>query len=213
MATFTHQCPHCLTEHIALRIVAARDFSQWHGVLHLSCPKCRMPSAALIEIKRTDYGAQVSQWMGIEADVAAVVHIRGFWPAPPAPLIPEHLPNAIECALFQAEHNFPVVGNEEAAGTMYRKALDLGLKALAPDVDGNLKKRIDKMVETHLLTPALGMWAHEIRLLGNDSAHDEEPPTRDELTALRNFTNLVMQYLFTLPKMVELRKATPTENK
>jgi hypothetical protein len=130
-----------------------------------------------------------------------------FWPDAPGPLIPENLPSDVERVYLQAERNFPIAGNEEAAGTMYRKALDIGLKIIAPSVTGVLKARIATLVKQNLLTPSLGEWADQIRLLGNDTAHEIDQPTREELEALRNFSDLVLRYLFTLPGMVAARKA------
>jgi hypothetical protein len=130
-----------------------------------------------------------------------------FWPVPPGLLIPENLPSDVERIYIQAERNFPIMGNEEAAGTMYRKALDVGLKIIAPTVTGILKARIATLVQQNLLTPSLGEWADQIRLLGNDTAHEIDQPTRDEIVALRNFSDLVLRYLFTLPAMVTARKA------
>jgi hypothetical protein len=207
MAILTHKCPHCLTEHIALKVVAITPLGDWDAIAHLSCPKCYLPSAARLLVDQLNIAIRVGDWLREHGDLADGWRVFNFWPAIPGPSIPDHLPEAVGGALLQAERNYPVEGNEEAAGTMYRKALDVGLKTLAPDVSGTLQRRIDKMVEQHVLTPDLGTWAHQIRLLGNESAHDEEAPDRDELEALRNFTNLALQYLFTLPKMVELRKA------
>jgi hypothetical protein len=121
-------------------------------------------------------------------------------------LIPENLPADVERIYIQAERNFPVAGNEEAAGTMYRKALDVGLTIIAPTVTGILKTRIAKLVQQNLLTPSLGEWADQIRLLGNETAHEIDH-TRDELESLRNFSDLVLRYLFTLPALVTARKA------
>jgi hypothetical protein len=42
--------------------------------------------------------------------------------------------------------------------------------------------------------------------MGNDAAHEVDPPTREELADLRSFTEMVMRYLFTLPAMVIARK-------
>jgi hypothetical protein len=98
-------------------------------------------------------------------------------------------------------------GNEEAAGTMYRKALDVGLKLVAPTVTGTLKARIATLVQQHILTQALGEWAEQIRLLGNEAAHEIDQPTREEVKALRNFSDLVLRYLFTLPAMVATKRA------
>ena len=58
-----------------------------------------------------------------------------------------------------------------------------------------------------MLTESLGEWADQIRLLGNDSAHELDQPTREDIEALRNFSDLVLRYLFTLPAMVAARKA------
>ena len=78
---------------------------------------------------------------------------------------------------------------------------------IAPSVTGLLKPRIAKLVQQNLLTPALGEWAEQIRLLGNEAAHEIDQPTREEVEALRNFSDLVLRYLFTLPAMVAARKA------
>lgn len=90
---------------------------------------------------------------------------------------------------------------------MYRKALDIALKEVASDVKGTLAARITELVKKNLLTPSLGEWADQIRLLGNESAHESDQPTREELESLRNFSNLVLQYLFTLPAKVKARKS------
>ncbi len=87
---------------------------------------------------------------------------------------------------------------------MYRKTIDLGLKAIDATIKGTLEKRIDKLVDQGRLTRSIGEWAHQIRSLGNDSAHEDTPPSRDEIIALRKFTSLSLQYLFTLPEMVRL---------
>ena len=150
-------------------------------------------AVARVDWGRRDFG---SQWKLVD-----------FWPVPPPLQIPEHLPKEVERVYLQAERNFPIMGNEEAAGTMYRKALDIGLKIIAPNVTGVLKTRIAELVKQNLITPSLGEWADQIRLLGNDSAHEIDQPTREEVDALRNFSDLVLRYLFTLPAMVAARKA------
>jgi hypothetical protein len=88
------------------------------------------------------------------------------------------------------------------------------LKKISPDASGTLAARIKKLAAEHKLTPAIAEWADHIRELGNESAHEDKPPSKEDLTALRSITDMVMRYLFTLPKMVELRKAeTITEAK
>jgi len=89
---------------------------------------------------------------------------------------------------------------------MYRKALDVGLKKIDPEAKGVLAKRIEKLAADGKLTADIQEWSGHIRVLGNEAAHDEEPPTREELKDLRSFTEMVMRYLFTLPAMVSARK-------
>jgi hypothetical protein len=132
-----------------------------------------------------------------------------FWPAVPEPIIPGHLPSDVERAYLQAERNFPIEGNEDAAGTMYRKALDVGLKKIDPTLTGMLGAKLKKLGDAGKLTPDILEWADQIRELGNEAAHDEAQPTREDLATLRAFTEMVMRYLFTLPGMVAERRADP----
>ena len=152
----------------------------------------------------------VDEWLRHQGDLlVARWVVERFWPEPPRLLVPEALPPDVERIYLQAERNFPTEGNEEAAGTMYRKALDVGLKKIDPAAKGTLAARIKNLAAAGKLTPDIAEWADHVRDLGNEAAHDEEPPTRPELADLRNFTEMVMRYLFSLPAMVSARKAQP----
>jgi hypothetical protein len=208
MAIVVITCPHCSVERLAFPVQHTARVSSGKGALFLQCPHCQLPVCAVIDVigssprpldELKNYGSTLQdQGWGIVS----------IWPEPPEPQIADHVPAEVARVMLQAERNFPTAGNEEAAGTMYRKALDVGLKIVAPDAKGTLAARIDALVQKNLLTPSLGAWSHQIRLLGNDTAHEIEAPMRDELTALRDFTDLVLRYLFTLPKMVEIRKGS-----
>ena len=132
--------------------------------------------------------------------------IAKFWPEPPGPIIPELLPPDVERVYLQAERNFPINGNEEAAGTMYRKALDVALKKIDPTLSGMLGPRIKKLADAGKLTPDIAEWSRTIKDTGNDAAHEEAPITRDELTHLRSFSEMVLRYLFSLPGAVKKRR-------
>ena len=68
---------------------------------------------------------------------------------------------------------------------------------------GTLYNRIEEAAKKQDLTPALAEWAHQIRLGGNDAAHEEEPISKNDAEELSKFTRLVFLYLFTLPGMLE----------
>jgi hypothetical protein len=207
MATFTHKCPHCLTEHIALRVRVGHAVKPNNYGAHLDCPKCNKPSCAMLVMGSSGQNMQPPQWDQHQVDLTLYGWTaEQFWPPPPAPVIPEHLPTDVERIYLQAERNFQIEGNEEAAGTMYRKALDVGLKKIDPNMTGMLAARIKKLAAANRLTPDIAEWADHVRDLGNDAAHEENPPTRQELTDLRNFTEMVMRYLFSLPALVTSRR-------
>jgi hypothetical protein len=97
--------------------------------------------------------------------------------------------------------------NFDAAGTMFGKALDTGLKRLHPDGKGTLERRIDNLPDLLGITPAMKEWAHQIRRLRNDAAHEEEPFSPEETATLQSFTEVFLTYAFTLPAMLEVRRA------
>ena len=102
-------------------------------------------------------------------------------------------------------------GNWDAAGLMFRRALEAGLKIKFPDIKGTLYERIEKAAEQQKLTPDLAAWSHEVRLGGNDAAHDEEPFDKEDAERLSTFTRLVLLYLFTLPGMLDEARGAPAD--
>ena len=95
-----------------------------------------------------------------------------------------------------------LAGNWTAAGMMFRKALETALKAKFPDITGKLVVRIDTAAKAGDLTQDMAEWAHQIRLLGNDATHEEEPFSEEDARSMHAFTDLMLQYLFTLPGMM-----------
>ncbi len=126
-------------------------------------------------------------------------------------MIPELLPPDVERIYLQAERNFPIKGNEEAAGAMYGKSLDIGLKKIDPKLTGMLGQKIKKLSADGKLTTDISEWSQQIRDIRNDAVHEEDPVTREELIALRNFSEMVLRYLFTLPNAVRKRRGEKLE--
>jgi hypothetical protein len=205
MAILSHKCPHCLVEAVGLHVVHCSN-KQNKRFVSLVCPKCKMPSAAelLNHHATSDVESLLQNTGGDILDFGWIVH--EFWPEPPKPSIPENLPPDVERVYLQAERNFPIDGNEEAAGTMYGKALDVGLKKIDPSLSGMLGPRIKKLALAGKLTSDIAEWSDNIRDIRNDAVHEETPISRSELTELRNFSEMVLRYLFTLPGAVKKRR-------
>lgn len=90
---------------------------------------------------------------------------------------------------------------------MFRKALDISIKQLNPGGKGNLYNRIESLPQSVGVTEAMKAWAHEIRDLGNNAAHEGEPFKEDEAKNLYLFTYMFLRFAYTLPGMIAERKA------
>jgi hypothetical protein len=137
--------------------------------------------------------------------------VQSFWPKPQPTRIPEYLPDVVARAFRQGETNLGIADHEEAAATMFRRALDTALKLKFPEMKGDLNKKIIKLAETHVIPATLAEWAHEVRGIGNDGAHDLEGCSQDDAEAARDFVDAVLRYLFSLPGMIAARRPEASE--
>ncbi len=119
--------------------------------------------------------------------------------------IPEHLPEHAEQYFKQGIDSLRQK-NFDAAGAMFRKTLESGLKSLFGHSGAPLYKLIERAAQEGRLTHDLEAWANEIRISGNSAVHDDKPFSEEETVQLEEFTRLVMTYLFTLPKKLSLAK-------
>lgn len=120
---------------------------------------------------------------------------------------PDFTPDNVAGFFFQGEESFRSK-HFDAAGAMYRKALDTATLNIDPDLKGkNLYQRIEALADQFAITPAMRDWAHGIRSLGNDAVHDEVPFTEDQAKDLQTFTELFLTYVYTLLGMLAQRQA------
>jgi len=207
MAALTHDCPHCGTKSTFFPIHAAavnpRVRFDWSALA--TCAICSGPLA----IRVNSHGASDPSQGPHTLNATPNFEIIAIYPSNVKTEVPEHLHSEVAGPFMQAvearqrEHY-------DAAGAMYRKALDVALKKIDPQLKGNLASRIEKLAANNLLTPSLKEWAHTVRIDGNDATHDEDPFKKEEADQLHFFTQLVLTYLFTLPEQVKQRRAMKT---
>ncbi len=116
---------------------------------------------------------------------------------------PEHYPEAIGRYWLQAKKNLTEKG-WDAAAVMARSALQLALREHKA-VGSNLKQEIDYLATKGLLPPLMQEWAHNVRELGNDSAHpkpDQPATTSRDAVDIVKFLDFLLEYLYTLPKRI-----------
>lgn len=220
-SAFVITCPWCEAEKATFRVFGARPCieqrfaSSGYNAVSIAavCEICDMPIIIAADEVRTgasyaSFKERVSKIMHSDVPLDELnIEYSRWYPRGPQAQIPSSLPAPIERSLRQAERNFAAKDCEDAAAIMYRRALESAIKDKFPDAKGTLAARIDKAVTLGGLPQFMSDWAHEVRLVGNDGAHDLEGVSRVDLEAARGFVDAFLRYLYSLPAMVEERRA------
>ena len=207
--TFTADCPHCGTRSAAFVLAHehAGDFAMAQSS-QMGGPKrarwmayglCRSCDCGIIVFLNTAGDAPPSH-VFLPGSRNYVEIVRQI-PEAPDFAAPSHTPENVARLYKQGAANLPQ--HPDAAGAMFRKALEQGLTHEFPDIKGTLFQRIQEAVKQGVLTPAMGEWADQIRLDGNEAVHGDEPFSVEDGRRLETFTGLVFLYLFTLPGMLK----------
>jgi hypothetical protein len=116
----------------------------------------------------------------------------------------ENWPEGVNRFWIQA-HDSLKNENWDAANLMARSALQFVVREKGSK-EGNLKVQINDLASKEVLHPLMQEWAHEVRLLANESAHPEapQPPpvTPQDARDIVNFLDYLLFYLYDLPKQI-----------
>jgi hypothetical protein len=141
--------------------------------------------------------------------------LHGYYvlPSPIGKAIPsENWPSPVQRFWTQA-HESLRVGNWDAAAVMSRSALQFAMRDKGASGAG-LYAEIEDLSIRGVLHPLMKDWSHEVRELGNDSAHpDPQAPPTDSQDAqdVVQFLDLLLGYLYDLPKHIgDYRRRKPT---
>ena len=213
MATFRTTCPHCRTRRMGFKVFAVRadPATRFGGFAFGACGHCGWPVTARLMLNpsyKNPNGAANPREFTPQAvsdhpgDIDGPVNILGFWPALAEIEAPGGLTDDVELDFIEAKTNV-LEGRYKSGASGLRDVLEAALKTL-PEVSGRMSlfDRIDALASKGRLTKELKEWAHAVRLLGNESTH-ESRPTKEQAEELLHFVEMLFQYLFTLPKMVE----------
>ncbi len=99
--------------------------------------------------------------------------------------------------------------NWDAAALMARSALQAALRDQQA-TGKSLKNEIDDLAAKGLLPPIMKDWAHNLRELGNDSAHPDPASCGADPRDARDivyFLDYLLEYLYTLPKRIDEYRA------
>ena len=121
-------------------------------------------------------------------------------------LIPEGLPKPVGSAYDQAVRSFKASLFEPCV-LMCRKCLEATCRKL--EAEGlTLDQRLAALAKAGHIDSRLSNWAHEIRLIGNEAAHEIDISVdKDDARDALDFTEAILIYIFSLTKRYESLKS------
>ena len=185
-----------------------------HAYVSAACGACWMPIACIVHNSKQKDFTSWKEFRNVFQDAMSkdqAIDASGLQTAvvltpDRSTDLPDHLPASVSKAYRSAERNRTLKDCEDAAATMYRRAIDVAIREKYPDIKGLLAQRIKQLADEHKIPPALRDWADHIRWIGNEGAHEPEGVTSGEVEVLRGFTEAFLRYLITLPFEVDLRR-------
>ncbi len=181
------ECPHCHTKNMDFTMVYRHKVSEDISHDIFACAYCNR--TVILEKQKKH-----NQWQ----------HVQSF-PEGPVMEVPRYLPENVEDFFIQGIKSLPE--NPDAAGAMFRKTLEASLNHLMPEhlKDKSIYQQIQRAVEQNYISDELGEWADIIRIDGNEATHSAEPFDVDQAEILKQFTEIFLSQIFTLPQLVRKR--------
>lgn len=203
MGTISQSCPFCRTQ--AVSFMASAEWQTLSGdkrVL-LVCGHCK---EGIIREYSAPYSA-----VSTGGDLTRQFWFGQQWPAPQDGTAPNDTPEVVS-RFFEQGTSSLEAGNYDASAMVFRKSLEVATKTLDETLSGKkLIQRIDLLKERGAITADLAQWAHEIRLGGNEAAHDDDAFSDKDCEDLKSFIDAFLTYAFTLPAAVRRRRPAQTE--
>jgi hypothetical protein len=203
-------CPYCSAEKSAF--ISQSDYPHplekntfW---MFFKCPACHGGIAVSGVSKPRDVLGSTRTPQECDGDIHDYFERIKVFPRKTPVSCPTGIPEGIARLYIRAEEAIRR-GDTDSASILIRKALEGALKLKFNAIEGSLCHRIEELKITHKLTSELAAWAHEIRLDGNQAAHDLTKPGFEETKELKQFLHVFLLHTFTLPAMIAARKQPP----
>ena len=137
------------------------------------------------------------------------------------PVAPEDTPEDVAKDFVEGLKVLPVEAYR-SAGNCFRRALEKATNHLLNELGSDARKHIGKKLydrikvlrDNFLITPSLYDWAEIIRDFGNKGSHGEVDFAEEDAVELKNFTEIFLIHVFTMPaKVRKMRITTPPNEK
>ena len=214
-------CPHCNRENAVLA-VEGETYQSLKGT-HALMAICRSCSGGVIA--EVHPNAQVARNNGFlnysksyQRDMlldcrpyysSEFGRVQCTYPVAASFQAPDATPDRVGKFFVEAKENYSR-GNYETCGALCRKVIDLATKqmAIAEDISAwKLQKRMEQLKAKGAITQEMFDWADIVRLDGNEQTHSEDEFDSHSAKAVMDFTETFLLYAFTLPAMVQAKRA------
>lgn len=213
MADLSLNCPYCNTINAGFTMVSVygNPRNTMQGIVFMACNLCS--EGVSVKIQGRQHAPSLLHNNPYLLNISHSFTIISVEPKVKEIDLPEYLPDNVANSFLQAKKSIRIQA-WDSAGVMCRQALERALTYIKPDTKGQiLFQRIEKIHKEGLIISALKDWAHNIRVLGNDAAHEDDFIEK-EAKELVEFTELFLTYLFTMPEKVKKsREAIEADNK
>jgi hypothetical protein len=193
-------CPYCSAENTTFLFQAGYHTKEAYWMF-FQCPRCLSGVAAKGFPGKFDFSERSN------GDVHSFFDSIDHFPKRLPVEAPDGLTLGIKRLYLQAAECLRR-DNLDGASMLLRKTLEVALREKFGAMPGNLSQRIRQLRERHLLTDELAAWANEIRIDGNEAAHDAEEPDRENARQMKEFLHVFLLHTFTLPAMIKARHKT-----
>ncbi len=174
------------------------------------CSMCSYPTLLLVEVERNWFNTLLSKKEARgEFFGGTKLSIKLQYPEPAQILIDKSWPDRV-AAFYQdakaatEDDRFSTAIGAIAAGACMEQAL----KALGA-TGKNMVSMIDDLANKTVITNTLRDWAHQVRLLRNNAAH-EGTASEAELIEMIAFIEIFLEVTFTIPHRIQARTVSTT---
>ncbi len=210
-------CPRCSHAQVTFDILASVyagkiDYDQ-HFECFLHCRSCFRTSIALLrQIHSRDSTpmSHASEYVGIYYELK-----KWVFTVPSKRDVPPHVPEEI-ARIFNEAAPCAAIGAWDAAGTMFRKVLDVATRKKTPSPESedavkpsswktfkDLRLRLNWLFENGFLDRSLEDLSSCIHADGNDAAHDVNGIGRQEAEDLSDFCDQLLRVVYTTPGQIQ----------
>ena len=190
-------CPRCGRES-SLNLVAGphvgkqlRDYNAWFSAACLYiCPTCRGFCLRIAAAEQSDGSGN-----SIDIERFPFGTAKGL----------DGLPEEVAADRGEAWSGFHGSLNK-AAALLARSALETAVKNLGA-AGKDLYVKIDNLAEAGRITNDLAQWAHEVRITGNEAAHEMGPVSEEDAKDGLFFLDAFLEAVYSVPARHQARRA------